>query len=56
MGGDIVAGTSLVDGLIAFENDPQTEGIVLVGEVGGRAEEEAAEWIKDYHRRTKQPK
>ena len=56
MGGDIVAGTSLVDGLKVFEQDPNTEGIVIVGEVGGRAEEEAAEWIRDYRKRVKQPK
>ncbi|GAB7348481.1 hypothetical protein MBLNU459_g6890t1 [Dothideomycetes sp. NU459] len=56
MGGDVVAGTNLVDALRVFETDPDTEGIVVVGEVGGRAEEEAAEWIKDYHRREKNPK
>lgn len=56
MGGDVVAGTSLVDALKVFETDPDTEGIVLVGEVGGRAEEEAAEWIRDYRKRVKQPK
>lgn len=56
MGGDIVAGTSLVDGLIAFETDDRTEGIVIVGEVGGTAELEAAEWIKDYHKRVSNPK
>ncbi|KAK5762724.1 hypothetical protein LTS12_007113 [Elasticomyces elasticus] len=51
MGGDIIAGTNMVDALRIFESDPNTEGIVLVGEVGGRAEEDAAEWIVDYHRR-----
>lgn len=56
MGGDIIAGTNLVDALRVFETDPDTEGIVVVGEVGGRAEEEAAEWIKDYYRREKNPK
>ena len=56
MGGDIVAGTSLVDGLKVFEQDSRTEGIVLIGEVGGRAEEEAADWIRDYHKRVKNPK
>ncbi|KAI6870649.1 succinyl-CoA ligase subunit alpha [Hortaea werneckii] len=56
MGGDIIAGTNLVDALKVFEVDPETEGIILVGEVGGRAEEDAAEWIKDYHRRVSQPK
>ena len=56
MGGDVGAGTDLVDALKVFENDEDTQAIILVGEVGGRAEEEAAEWIKDYHRRTKNPK
>ncbi|KAK4909484.1 hypothetical protein LTR28_000175 [Elasticomyces elasticus] len=56
MGGDVVAGTSHVDALRVFENDPDTEGIIIVGEVGGRAEEEAAEWIKDYKKRSKNPK
>ncbi|KAF2722785.1 succinyl-CoA ligase subunit alpha [Polychaeton citri CBS 116435] len=51
MGGDIVAGTSLIDALKVFEMDPETEAIVLVGEVGGRAEEEAADWIKQYRQR-----
>ncbi|KAK3105476.1 hypothetical protein LTR53_018361, partial [Teratosphaeriaceae sp. CCFEE 6253] len=56
MGGDIVAGTNMVDALRVFESDPETEGIVIVGEVGGRAEEDAAEWIKDYRRRVSKPK
>ena len=56
MGGDIIAGTNIVDGLKVFEADPETEGIILVGEVGGRAEEDAAEWIKDYLNRTTKPK
>ena len=56
MGGDIIAGTNIVDGLKVFEQDPETEGIVIVGEIGGRAEEDAAEWIKDYLKRTEKPK
>lgn len=56
MGGDVVAGTDFVDALRVFENDDDTEAIILVGEVGGTAEEEAAEWIKDYKRRAKDPK
>ena len=56
MGGDIIAGSSLVDGLKVFEQDPETEAIILVGEVGGRAEEDAAEWIKDYLKRSSKPK
>ena len=56
MGGDIVAGTNLVDALKVFEHDPRTEGIVLVGEIGGRAEVDAAEWIRDYRKRVPDPK
>ena len=56
MGGDVVAGTDFVDALKVFENDDDTEAIIIVGEVGGTAEEEAAEWIKDYKRRVKDPK
>lgn len=56
MGGDVIAGTNFVDGLTVFETDEDTEAIILVGELGGTAEEEAAEWIKDYKKRTKNPK
>ncbi|PYH99391.1 succinyl-CoA synthetase subunit alpha [Aspergillus ellipticus CBS 707.79] len=56
MGGDVLAGTNFVDGLRIFEEDPDTEGIILVGEIGGTAEMDAAEWIADYRRRTANPK
>ncbi|KAJ6181096.1 hypothetical protein N7519_011557 [Penicillium mononematosum] len=56
MGGDVLAGTNFVDALNLFENDPDTRGIILVGEIGGTAEMDAAEWIKDYRRRTVDPK
>jgi succinyl-CoA synthetase alpha subunit len=56
MGGDIVAGTDFVDALQVFEHDQDTKAIVIVGEVGGTAEEEAAAWIKEYRQRTPDPK
>ncbi|RAH87516.1 succinyl-CoA synthetase subunit alpha [Aspergillus japonicus CBS 114.51] len=56
MGGDVLAGTNFVDALSTFESDPETEGIVLVGEIGGTAEMDAADWIRDYYRRTANPK
>ncbi|KAH8697329.1 putative succinyl-CoA synthetase subunit alpha [Talaromyces proteolyticus] len=56
MGGDVLAGTTFVDALKIFEDDPDTDGIMIVGEVGGTAELDAAEWIKDYHKRNSNPK
>ncbi len=48
IGGDPIHGMSFVDCLALFEDDPQTEGIVLVGEIGGTAEEAAAEYIRKH--------
>ncbi|HIY86743.1 MAG TPA: succinate--CoA ligase subunit alpha [Candidatus Yaniella excrementavium] len=47
IGGDPVIGTTHIDALEAFEQDPETQAIIMIGEIGGDAEEKAAEYIKD---------
>jgi succinyl-CoA synthetase alpha subunit len=47
LGGDPVVGLSFVDTLSMFRNDPETEAVVLIGEIGGSAEEQAAAFIKE---------
>jgi succinyl-CoA synthetase alpha subunit len=51
IGGDPLIGTSFIDALSLFANDPQTEAVVMIGEIGGNAEEDAAAWIKQHFKK-----
>jgi succinyl-CoA synthetase alpha subunit len=48
IGGDPIIGTTHIDALEAFQNDPETDAIVMIGEIGGDAEERAAAYIRDH--------
>jgi succinyl-CoA synthetase alpha subunit len=48
IGGDPIIGTTTLEAIKLFNNDPNTEGIVMIGEIGGSMETEAARWIKDH--------
>ena len=51
IGGDPIVGTGFVDALAAFNQDAETEAVVIIGEIGGSAEEEAAEYIRQHFRK-----
>jgi succinyl-CoA synthetase alpha subunit len=47
IGGDPIIGTTTLEAIRLFMNDPETEGIIMIGEIGGSMESDAARWIKD---------
>jgi len=51
IGGDPLIGTSFIDALALFATDPQTEAVVMIGEIGGNAEQDAAAWIRQHFKK-----